>query len=53
MKINENKVKEVLERVLKDLDSASVQSVNNRWADDYIKQSKARITTLIDMIDWE
>lgn len=53
MKIKQNKVKKILEKTIKDLELAQLQYGYNGYTASYIKQAKARITSLIDIIDWD
>lgn len=54
MKIKQNKVKKILEKATKDLELALLQyGYHDGHTGSYIKQAKARITSLIDIIDWD
>ena len=53
MKIKQNKVKKILEKAIKDLELALLHYGYHGHTDSYIKQAKARITSLIDIIEWD
>lgn len=56
MKVNENKVKEILENILDELSSARSNSFEE-WSTEItrnkIDSSKARIESLLKLIEWE